>query len=91
MQIDFDDYYTETTFWYGTVNKEYDFNVCVHYNNNNKVYAIDSITWIPKVNNIKKTESDEFIRKAETRIINMVENIHSNKMINNNIEDVKNE
>ena len=48
MKIHFDDDYTKTTYYYGTVDDKYDFTVDVDYNSNLGTYTVNEIIWIDK-------------------------------------------
>ena len=48
MKIHFDDDYTQSTFYYGTVDDKYDFTVDVDYNSNLGTYTVNEIIWIDK-------------------------------------------
>ena len=68
MNIHFDDDYTESTFYYGTVDDEFKFSVNVDYNSALHQYTVEEIVW--------DDESPPKLDKAVKRIMDMVYSWH---------------
>ena len=68
MNISFDDDYTQSTFYYGTVDDEFKFSVNVDYNSALHQYTVEEIVW--------DDESPPKLDKAVKRIMDMVYSWH---------------
>lgn len=68
MKIEFKDFYTDTTYYYGIVDGKYRFSVPVEYKSNIGNYDIQDVVWLKK-----KPKS---IDKAEKRIKELVQKFH---------------
>ena len=68
MNISFDDDYTQSTFYYGTVDDEFKFSVNVDYNSTLHQYTVEEIVW--------DDESPPKLDKAVKRIMDMVYSWH---------------
>ena len=68
MNIHFDDDYTQSTFYYGTVDDEFKFSVNVDYNSALHQYTVEEIVW--------DDESPPKLDKAVKRIMDMVYKWH---------------
>ena len=68
MRIRFDDDYTQTTFYYGMVEEEYKFSVCIEYNSHLDQYTVEEIVW--------DDEAPPKLDKAIKRIMDIVYKWH---------------
>ena len=68
MNIHFDDDYNQSTFYYGTVDDEYRFSVCIEYNSSLDQYTVEEIVWDDK--------SPPKLNKAVKRIMDIIHSWH---------------
>jgi len=66
MNIHFEDDYTESTYYYGTVDDEYKFSVNIEYNSHLNTHTVEEIIW--------DDESPPKLDKAVKRIMDIIRN-----------------
>ena len=68
MNIHFEDDYTESTYYYGTVDDEYKFSVNIEYNSHLNTHTVEEIIW--------DDESPPKLDKAVKRIMDIIHSWH---------------
>ena len=76
MKIEFKEYYTATTCYFGTVNDRHKFFVSVEYMSTEGTYEIKEVVWM-------ESKPKRF-RKSEKRIKAMVQKFHERDVNENN-------